>query len=128
MILFYAKNEEGGNPDGRKLRSILLLVARPLKLIRDISSRHFGSDLHGEYTGSKYTNSLKGTRAKAKANASTDIPEQIEIAAGKHIRENQEGKHIRNAKNVWYRYDSRFALPVYDVIDIKKETSNSLGT
>ena len=65
-------------------------------------------------------------------------------------------KHKRDAKNGWYRYDSRFALPVYDdigelerynvfhasmlvrhsndgklylydVIDIKKETSNSLG-
>ena len=63
---------------------------------------------------------------------------------------------MRDAKYGWYRFDSRFALPVfasdgkverhniyhasmlirhandnklylYDVIDIKKETSNSLG-
>ena len=80
----------------------------------------------------------------------------IEIAVGKHFRENHEDKHKRDEKNGWYRYDSRFALPVYhaegelerynvfhasmlirhsndgkmylyDVIDIKKETSNSLG-
>ena len=38
----------------------------------------------------------------------------IEIAVGKHFRENHEGKHKRDAKNGWYRYDSRFALPVYD--------------
>lgn len=71
-------------------------------------------------------------------------------------REDKEDKHKRDGKNGWYRYDSRFALPVYgdydeverynvfhasmlvrhsndgkmylyDVIDIKKETSNSLG-
>ena len=88
--------------------------------------------------------------------AATGIPEMIEIAVGKHFRENHEDKHKRDAKNGWYRYDSRFALPVYDdkgelerynvfhasmlvrhsndgklylydVIDIKKETSNSLG-
>ena len=82
--------------------------------------------------------------------------QMIEISVGKHFRENREKKHKRDAKNGWYRYDSRFALPVYDdkgelerynifhasmlvlhsndgklylydVIDIKKETSNSLG-
>ena len=117
---------------------------------------YIGSDLPKEYSGSKYTNSLKGTNSKAKANAATGIPEMIEIAVGKHFRENHEDKHKRDAKKGWYRYDSRFALPVYDdqgdlerynvfhasmlvrhsndgklylydVIDIKKETSNSLG-
>mgnify|MGYP006889428034 CR=1 FL=1 len=31
--------------DGRRLRSILLLLARHLKLIKDISSRHLGLEL-----------------------------------------------------------------------------------
>ena len=75
---------------------------------------YIGSDLPKEYSGSKYTNSIKGTNAKAKANAATGIPEMIEIAVGKHFRENHEDKHKRDAKNGWYRYDSRFALPVYD--------------
>ena len=117
---------------------------------------YIGSDLPKEYSGSKYTNSIKGTNAKAKANAATGLPEMIEIAVGTHFRVNHEDKHKRDAKNGWYRYDSRFALPVYDaegelerynifhasrlirhsndgkmylydVIDIKKETSNSLG-
>ena len=77
------------------------------------------------------------------------------IAVGKHFRENNEEKHWRNAKYGWYRYDSRFALPVYnetgeierynvfhaslivrhsedkklylyDILDIKKETSNPI--
>ena len=75
---------------------------------------YIGSDLPKEYSGSKYTNSLKGTNSKAKANAATGIPEMIEIAVGKHFRENREDKHKRDAKKGWYRYDSRFALPVYD--------------
>ena len=117
---------------------------------------YIGSDLPDEYCGSKYTNSLRGTNAKAKANATSGLPEMIEIAVGKHYRINQEDKHKRAAKYGWYRYDSRFALPVYrddgeierynvfhasmlirhsndgkmylyDIIDIKKETSNSLS-
>ena len=114
---------------------------------------YIGKDLPDEYTGSKYTHRLKGANAKAKANAAQGIPELLEIATGKHYRKNNADKHKRNAKNGWYRYDSRFALPVYtdngeverynvyhasmlirhandgkmylyDILDIKKETSN----
>lgn len=114
---------------------------------------YIGKDLPDEYTGSKYTYSLRGANAKAKANASQGIPEMLEIATGKHFRENSGKKHQRSAANGWYRYDSCFAIPVYedngdierynvfhasmlirhandgrmylyDVIDIKKETSN----
>lgn len=116
---------------------------------------YIGSDLPNEYSGSKYTHSIKGTNAKAKANATQGIPELIEIAVGKYFRKNNEEKHWRNAKFGWYRYDSRFALPVYDeageierynvfhtslivrhsedkklylydILDIKKETSNPI--
>ena len=108
-----------------------------------------------EYTGSAYTYTLKGANVKAKANAVQGIPEIIEIATGGNYKENDEEKHIRNAKFGWYRYDSYFAIPVYandgevdyynvfhasllirhsedgkkylyDIIDIKKETSYPL--
>ena len=114
---------------------------------------YIGNDLPVEYTGSVYTYSLRGMAAKAKANAVQGIPEMIGIATGKHFRENRGDKHKRNAANGWCRYDSRFALPVYDdngevsrynvfhaslimrhakdgkmylydIMDIKKETSN----
>lgn len=114
---------------------------------------HIGAEFPDEYTGSRYTYSLKGANAKAKANASQGIPEMLEIAMGKHFRQNSGEKHRRDAANGWYRYDSRFALPVYDdsgeierynvfhasmlirhsadgkmylydILDIKKETSN----
>lgn len=116
---------------------------------------YIGNDLPNEYTGSVYTYKLKGTAAKAKANATQGLPEMLEIAVGKHFRKNNNEKHYRNAAFGWYRYDSRFALPVYgengelerynvfhasmlvrhdengkmylyDVMDIKKETGNPL--
>lgn len=117
---------------------------------------YIGKDLPDEYTGSRYTENLRGANAKAKANASQGIQEMLHIATGKHFRINMVAKHRRNAKYGWYRYDSRFALPVYDgsgeierynifqasllirhaadgrmylydIIDIKKETSNSIS-
>ena len=118
---------------------------------------YIGTDLPDEYTGSRYTHKLKGAVAKAKANAAQGIPELIEIADNKRFRENQDKRHVRNARFGWYRYDSRFELPVfdeagnierynsfkatmlirhaidskmylYDILDIKKETSNSLDS
>ena len=38
----------------------------------------------------------------------------METAQGGSYRENHKEKHNRNAKYGWYRYDSRFALPVYN--------------
>lgn len=75
---------------------------------------YIGTELPGEYAGSVYTKSLKGANAKAKANAVQVLPEMIEIASNGIFEINRKGKHGRNAKNGWYRYDSRFAIPVYN--------------
>mgnify|MGYP004454999045 CR=1 FL=1 len=75
---------------------------------------YIGTDLPDEYSGSNYTKHIKGTIAKAKANAAQAIPEMIEIATSKSFQDNKKYKHSRHAKNGWYRYDTRFALPVYD--------------
>lgn len=114
---------------------------------------YIGADLPNEYTGSEYTYKLKGTNVKAKANAVQGIPELIEIATKKRFRENNNIKHRKDAQNGWYLYDALFALPIsdlegriehynvyhagllvrhakdrkmylYDIIEIKKETSN----
>lgn len=114
---------------------------------------YIGTDFPDEYAHSEHTISLKGANAKAKANATQGVPEMIEIATGKKHRENIKEKHSKDAKLGWYRYDSRFALPVcdnngevagynvfhvimvvrhaqdgkmylYDIVNIKKETSN----
>jgi hypothetical protein len=114
---------------------------------------YIGSDLPDEYANSNYTHRLKGASAKAKANAAQGLPEMIEIASGKQFEENRKGKHNKDAQYGWYRYESRFALPVfseegeverynvfhvlmlmrhardeklylYDIMEIKKETSD----
>lgn len=80
----------------------------------------------------------------------------IEIATGSKFTINKKDRHKVDAANGWYRFDSRFALPVYsekgeierynvfhvyliirhdangkkylyDIIKIKKETSNPLS-
>ena len=38
----------------------------------------------------------------------------IEIAAGKKHTENYKEKHMEDAMYGWYRYESRFALPVFN--------------
>ena len=82
---------------------------------------------------------------------------QLEIATNGVFEENRKAKHERDAKNGWYRYDTRFALPVYgddgnierynifrgrllirhassgrkylyDILEIKKETGKSCQT
>ena len=113
---------------------------------------YIGTDLPDEYAHSNYTRILKGTNAKAKANATQGLPEIIQAAYDKKYTENYKEKHDKDAKFGWYRYYSRFALPVfgtngeierynifcvvmvvrhnqdgklylYDIINIKKETS-----
>ena len=77
---------------------------------------YMGVDLPEEYAHSNYTIALKGANAKANANAAQGIPEIIEIAMNKSYKDNFKEKHNKDAKYGWYRYDSRFALPVFNEI------------
>ena len=82
---------------------------------------YIGTDLPDEYAHSNYTKILKGANAKAKANAANGLPEIIEIATEKVHKENYKEKHNKDAKYGWYKYTSRFALPVYnDVNEIER--------
>ncbi len=75
---------------------------------------HIGNEFADEFRGSQDTARLKGALAKAKANATSGLPELIEIASNKRFKVNLNKKHQKNAKFGWFRYNSRFALPVYD--------------
>ena len=57
---------------------------------------------------------ILSANAKAKANAAQGLPELIEIATEKAHKDNYKEKHNKDAKYGWYKYTSRFALPVYD--------------
>ena len=82
--------------------------------LEELHISYIGTDLPDEYSGSNYTKHMKGMIVKAKANAAQAIPEMIEIATSKTFEDNKKNKHSRHAKHGWYRYDTRFALPVYD--------------
>ena len=114
---------------------------------------YIGSDLPDEYAHSNYTNILRGANEKAKANAAQGLPELVITATNMEYTENAKTKHQKDAMYGWYKYESRFALPVYgdngdverynvfhvamifrhakdgrkylyDIMNIKKETSN----
>ena len=116
---------------------------------------YIGKDFPDEYAGSNDTARLQGTLAKAKANAAQGLPQLIENAGNKRYKENLSSKHDDDARMGWYRYTTRFALPIYgedgeidrynvfrievlirqeedgrkylyDLVNIKKETSTPL--
>ena len=79
---------------------------------------YIGGNLPVEYTGSNSRIALKGVSAKAKANAAKGIPELIQTATNPVWEENTKEKHKDDALYGWYRYDVRFAIPVYDEMEI----------
>ena len=116
---------------------------------------YIGPDFPDEFTHSKYTKAIKGANKKAKANAISAIRELIQIADNKAKFPDYDRKHGNKAKNGWYRYDTRFGIPVYsesgkierynifkarmlircdennrlylyDIVQLKKETSTPL--
>ena len=76
---------------------------------------YIGADFPDEFAHSKDTKELRGANMYAKANSSGIIKEMIEIAMNKTFAENYAQKHNTDAKFGWYRYDTRFAIPVYDM-------------
>ena len=75
---------------------------------------YIGKNFPSEVKGSEDTIKLRGTNAKAKANATQKIPQLIACATNKRWGENKKEKHKADAKYGWYRYTTRFALPVYN--------------
>ncbi len=74
---------------------------------------YIGADFPDELKGSEDTKRLKGGNAKAKANATQEIPLLIKLANNKRWSENYKSKHSMDAEHGWFRYTSRFALPIY---------------
>lgn len=78
---------------------------------------YIGEDLPGEYTHSKYTDSLRKRNPqllKVKNKATGDLGLLIETATNRRW-EKTEHTHSKDAKYGMYRYDSSFAFPVKDV-------------
>lgn len=90
------------------------------EIIETSDKVYIGSDFPEELKGSKDTARLYGGNAKAKANATQEIPLLLEYATNKRWNENYKLKHGIDAKYGWYRYTSRFALPVYENMELVK--------
>lgn len=83
------------------------------EIIETSDTVYIGSDFPSEFKGSADTKRLKGTNAKAKANATQELPMLLKFATNKRWQENFKDRHGTDAKFGWYRFTSRFALPVY---------------
>ena len=75
---------------------------------------YIGTDFPDEFAHSNDTIALKGANVKAKANMITAVGELIQIATNKMEYPDYNLKHKSKAKYGWYRYDTRFGIPVYD--------------
>ena len=88
-------------------------VGKCYEILETSEKIYIGRDFPDEFSHSKDTKMLKGTNAKAKANAAQALGRIIRIAGNKGISMDYNNKHGSKAKLGWYRYDTRFALPVY---------------
>ena len=84
-------------------------------ILVDAQSVYIGKDLPGEYKSSEYTKSLRKEIRAAKMQAATNLDEMLLLAENGEWRENVKDKHKIDAKYGWYRYSTRFALPVLDI-------------
>ncbi len=90
---------------------------------------YIGTDFPSEYAGSRYTHKLQGSVAKAKANASQGIPEIYDSRFALPIF-TESGKIERYnvfRATMLIRHSADGKMYLYDILDIKKETGNSLG-
>ena len=84
-------------------------------ILMDAQPVYIGKDLPGEYKGSEYTHGLNRSTRQVKMQAATNLDEMLLLAENGEWRENVKDKHKQDAKNGWYRYSTRFALPVLDI-------------
>ena len=74
---------------------------------------YIGTDFPDEFAYSKDTKGMKGANEKAKANMISAVGELIQIASNNKEYPDYENKHRSKAKYGWYRYDTRFGIPIY---------------
>ena len=67
-------------------------------ILADAQPVYVGKNLPGEYKSSEYTKTI--------------LDEMLLLAENGEWRENVNPKHIKDAQNGWYRYDTQFAVPI----------------
>ena len=106
---------KGKREDWKQIEEYLKEYVGEFYEIEENSEKIFiSTDFPDEFANSESRIALKGAVAKSKANASQAVPELIQIGTNEVFSENTKKKHESDAKYGWYRYDVRFALPVYN--------------
>lgn len=81
-------------------------------ILADALPVYAGKDLPSEYKGSEYTLGMHRGLREVKMQAATNLDEMLLLAEDGEWRENIKEKHGKDAQNGWYRYKTRFAVPV----------------
>ena len=81
-------------------------------ILADAQPVYVGKDLPGEYRSSEYSKNLRKAMREVKMQAASNLDEMLLLAENGEWRENVKPKHAEDAKNGWYRYDAKFAVPV----------------
>ena len=110
---------EGTNQNIPKYKMVRDFIKRHIgefyQIAQDGNEIYLGKDLPGEYTQSKYTQNLRNKNVKTlniKFQAAQNLDELIQIAQNGEWTQNRKQKHAIDAKNGWYKYQTRFAIPV----------------
>ena len=75
---------------------------------------YIGSDFPDEFSHSNDTKALMAANMRAKANITPAIGELVQIATEKVQYPDYNNKHGVKAQFGWYRYNTRFGIPVYN--------------
>ncbi|MGN0335922.1 MAG: helix-turn-helix domain-containing protein [Lachnospiraceae bacterium] len=95
-------------------------IGRYYEIAETSEKIYIGTDFPDEFCHSTDKIKLKGANEKAKANLTSAIGELIQIADNKTESEDFDKKHKSKAKLGWYRYDTRFGIPVYENDELKR--------
>ena len=89
-------------------------IGKHYEILETSEKVYIGTDFPDEFCHSQDKIRLKGGNEKAKANMITAIGELIRVATNKAVAEDFGNKHKSKAQQGWYRYDTRFGIPVYN--------------
>lgn len=89
-------------------------VGECIEIIETADKIYIGKDFPDEFSHSNDTLATKGANEKAKANIVNAVMEIVRIATDRSSSEDYQNKHGDGAKEGWYRYTTRFGIPVYD--------------
>ena len=124
-ILFYGKRRL----PWKEVRKYLKRYVGEIVKVEETEEKiYIHSDFPDEYTGSQDTVKAKSASAKAKANAAQGVREMIKISRKTKEMKNYKRKNNKMAKHGWFRYLTRFAVPVLNEDSIIERYNVYLAT